>query len=54
MEPGPNISGFYERHPVSAIVAAWENAGMVDVGARPMSLGGGLVMWGTKGRGVTP
>jgi len=51
---GPNISGFYERHPVSAIVAAWENAGMVDVGARPMSLGGGLVMWGTKGRGVTP
>src|SRR4051794_22141642 len=51
---GPNISGFYERHPVSALVAAWENAGMVHVGARPMSLGGGLVMWGTKGPGVTP
>ena len=54
---GPNISGFYERSPVSALVAAWENAGMDDVGTRPMSLGGGLVMWGTKGagtRGTTP
>jgi demethylmenaquinone methyltransferase/2-methoxy-6-polyprenyl-1,4-benzoquinol methylase len=49
---GPNITGFYDRHPVSTIVAAWENAGMVDVGVRPMSLGGGLVMWGTKGLGT--
>jgi len=46
---GPNISGFYERHPVSTLVAAWEHAGMDDVGTRAMSLGGGLVMWGTKG-----
>jgi len=51
---GPNISGFYERHPVSTIVDAWENAGMVGVGTRPMSLGGGLVMWGTKVNGTTP
>jgi hypothetical protein len=27
----------------------WKSAGMLDVGARVMSLGGGLVMWGTKG-----
>jgi hypothetical protein len=26
----------------------WEAAGLVDVHARPMSLGGGLVMWGRK------
>jgi demethylmenaquinone methyltransferase/2-methoxy-6-polyprenyl-1,4-benzoquinol methylase len=45
---GPNINGFYERHPVSTLVSAWENAGMVGVGTRPMSLGGGLVMWGTR------
>jgi demethylmenaquinone methyltransferase/2-methoxy-6-polyprenyl-1,4-benzoquinol methylase len=45
---GPNISGFYSRHPVSTIVGAWEDAGMADISTRPMSLGGGLVMWGTK------
>jgi demethylmenaquinone methyltransferase/2-methoxy-6-polyprenyl-1,4-benzoquinol methylase len=48
---GPNISGFYERHPVSTIVRAWKDAGMVDVGTRSMSLGGGLVMWGTRSNG---
>jgi len=26
----------------------WEECGFVDVGARVMSLGGGLVMWGTR------
>ena len=48
---GPNISGFYRAHPVSAIVDAWHDAGMVDVGTRTMSLGGGLVMWGRKAGG---
>ncbi len=47
-------AGSTQRHPVSTIVDAWENVGMVDVGARAMSLGGGLVMWGTKSNGVTP
>jgi hypothetical protein len=32
-------------------VAALEDAGLVDVGVRTMSLGGGIVMWGTKGGG---
>jgi demethylmenaquinone methyltransferase / 2-methoxy-6-polyprenyl-1,4-benzoquinol methylase len=45
---GPNIEGFYRRWPLERIVAAWKTAGMVDVGWRAMSLGGGLVMWGTK------
>ncbi len=48
---GPNISGHYRRFPVPSIVAAWESAGMVDVATKPMSLGGGLVMWGRKGDG---
>ena len=45
---GPNIEGHYSRWPVARIVDAWSSAGMVDVGWRAMSLGGGLVMWGTK------
>jgi demethylmenaquinone methyltransferase/2-methoxy-6-polyprenyl-1,4-benzoquinol methylase len=46
---GPNIEGFYRRWPLARIVEAWKAAGMVDVDWRLMSLGGGLVMWGTKG-----
>jgi demethylmenaquinone methyltransferase / 2-methoxy-6-polyprenyl-1,4-benzoquinol methylase len=45
---GPNISAHYRRYPVSWTVRAWEKAGFSDVGARTMSLGGGLVMWGRR------
>jgi demethylmenaquinone methyltransferase/2-methoxy-6-polyprenyl-1,4-benzoquinol methylase len=45
---GPNISAHYRRYPVTWTVAAWEKAGLTDVGTRVMSLGGGLVMWGTR------
>jgi demethylmenaquinone methyltransferase/2-methoxy-6-polyprenyl-1,4-benzoquinol methylase len=45
---GPNISAHYRRYPVSWTVQAWTDAGLTDVVARPMSLGGGLVMWGRK------
>jgi demethylmenaquinone methyltransferase/2-methoxy-6-polyprenyl-1,4-benzoquinol methylase len=45
---GPNIEGHYRLWPVARILEAWKSAGMVDVGWRAMSLGGGLVMWGTK------
>ena len=45
---GPSISGHYRRYPLSWTVEAWQEAGLVDVGARVMSLGGGLVMWGRK------
>jgi demethylmenaquinone methyltransferase/2-methoxy-6-polyprenyl-1,4-benzoquinol methylase len=47
---GPNISTHYRRYPVSWTVGAWRDAGLVDVGVRTMSLGGGLVMWGKRGR----
>jgi demethylmenaquinone methyltransferase/2-methoxy-6-polyprenyl-1,4-benzoquinol methylase len=45
---GPNIEGHYASWPTARIVDAWMAAGMVHVGWRVMSLGGGLVMWGTK------
>jgi demethylmenaquinone methyltransferase / 2-methoxy-6-polyprenyl-1,4-benzoquinol methylase len=48
---GPNIEGFYSRWPLQRIVEAWKAAGMVDVGWCVMSLGGGLVMWGTRRSG---
>jgi demethylmenaquinone methyltransferase/2-methoxy-6-polyprenyl-1,4-benzoquinol methylase len=46
---GPSISGHYSRYPLEFHVRAWEDAGMKDVHAQLMSLGGGLVMWGRKG-----
>jgi demethylmenaquinone methyltransferase / 2-methoxy-6-polyprenyl-1,4-benzoquinol methylase len=45
---GPSISGHYRRYPVSWTVQAWQRAGFKDVGVKVMSLGGGLVMWGTR------
>ncbi len=48
---GPNISAHYRRYPLAWTVQAWRDAGMTDVGVREMSLGGGLVMWGTKAGG---
>ena len=45
---GPNIEGHYGTWPLTRIVRTWQAAGMTDVGYRVMSLGGGLVMWGTK------
>src|SRR5689334_7403121 len=46
---GPSISAHYRRYPGDWTVAAWEKAGLTDVGTRIMSLGGGLVMWGKRG-----
>ena len=48
---GPSISGHYRRYPIDWTVRAWEQAGMRDVGYAVMSLGGGLVMWGTRASG---
>jgi demethylmenaquinone methyltransferase/2-methoxy-6-polyprenyl-1,4-benzoquinol methylase len=48
---GPNITGHYRRYPVDWTVEAWREAGFENVGYRVMSLGGGLVMWGTRAGG---
>jgi demethylmenaquinone methyltransferase/2-methoxy-6-polyprenyl-1,4-benzoquinol methylase len=45
---GPSISQHYRRYPVSWTVQAWQRAGFAEVGVKVMSLGGGLVMWGTR------
>jgi demethylmenaquinone methyltransferase / 2-methoxy-6-polyprenyl-1,4-benzoquinol methylase len=47
---GPNISQHYGTYPLSWTEEAWRKAGFEDVGVRVMSLGGGLVMWGTRKR----
>jgi len=48
---GPSIRGHYSSYPVGWTVEAWHEAGIIDVGWSAMSLGGGLVMWGTRAGG---
>jgi demethylmenaquinone methyltransferase/2-methoxy-6-polyprenyl-1,4-benzoquinol methylase len=48
---GPSIRGFYQRHPLEAIVGYWRAAGLRDVQVRRMSLGGGVVMSAIKDGG---
>jgi demethylmenaquinone methyltransferase/2-methoxy-6-polyprenyl-1,4-benzoquinol methylase len=45
---GPNIEGHYRRYPLRWTIKAWEDSGVRNVSAQTLSLGGGLVMWGTK------
>lgn len=48
---GRSVSDFYARHPLDEQLAAWRAAGVSDVAHRVMSLGGGVVIWGTRARG---
>lgn len=45
---GPSIREFYERWPLERQLELWRQAGIGDVQARRMSLGGGVVIWGIK------
>ncbi|HSL68437.1 MAG TPA: class I SAM-dependent methyltransferase [Actinomycetota bacterium] len=45
---GPSISRFYGRYPLEDQLEMWRTAGIRDVGARVMSLGGGVVLWGSR------
>jgi len=49
-----SIPTFYERNPIERVVELWEEAGIVDVHVRPMSLGGGVVIWGSRGPSGEP
>ncbi|MEK7806267.1 MAG: class I SAM-dependent methyltransferase, partial [Chloroflexota bacterium] len=49
---GPSISEFYRAHPIDQIQRMWVKAGISDVRTKRLSLGGGVVMWGTKVRGA--
>ena len=45
---GPSIRSFYDRWPLDAVLELWRDAGLLDVRARRLSLGGGVVVWGTR------
>ena len=45
---GPSIRGFWERWPEPGLLDAWDQAGMDEVRARRISLGGGIVVWGRR------
>jgi demethylmenaquinone methyltransferase/2-methoxy-6-polyprenyl-1,4-benzoquinol methylase len=46
---GPSITDFYRRLPLDRQLELWRQAGIEDAQARVMSLGGGVVIWGTRG-----
>jgi demethylmenaquinone methyltransferase / 2-methoxy-6-polyprenyl-1,4-benzoquinol methylase len=43
-----SIRGFYERLPLERQLTLWREAGIDDVRARRLSLGGGIVIWGRR------
>jgi demethylmenaquinone methyltransferase/2-methoxy-6-polyprenyl-1,4-benzoquinol methylase len=45
---GPSISRFWRSHPLAEQSSWWRGAGLTGVRYRTMSLGVGIVMWGTK------
>jgi demethylmenaquinone methyltransferase/2-methoxy-6-polyprenyl-1,4-benzoquinol methylase len=46
-----NIPEFYARHPLEQLVGLWSAAGIGPVHVERMSLGAGVVIWGSKGDG---
>jgi demethylmenaquinone methyltransferase / 2-methoxy-6-polyprenyl-1,4-benzoquinol methylase len=45
---GPSIRGFWETWPEPRLLDAWGEAGVVELRARRLSLGGGIVVWGRR------
>ena len=45
---GPSIRGFYRRWPEERLLQLWCESGFPDTQAKRLSLGGALVIWGTK------
>ena len=45
---GPSISRHWATYPLEWTLDAWREAGIVAVSHRSMSLGGGVVIWGTR------
>jgi demethylmenaquinone methyltransferase/2-methoxy-6-polyprenyl-1,4-benzoquinol methylase len=46
---GPSIERLYRELPLDRQLELWRAAGIEDVSYRTMSLGGGIVIWGTRG-----
>jgi demethylmenaquinone methyltransferase/2-methoxy-6-polyprenyl-1,4-benzoquinol methylase len=47
---GPSVASFNRRWPPERLADEWRAAGMTDVHAKKMSLGGGVITWGRKAR----
>ena len=47
---GASIRDFYASHPLPQLLDLWRDAGIEDVRYRRLSLGGGIVVWGRRGR----
>jgi demethylmenaquinone methyltransferase/2-methoxy-6-polyprenyl-1,4-benzoquinol methylase len=45
---GPSIRDFWRDWPEPRLLEAWREAGLIGVHARRLSLGGGIVVWGTR------
>ena len=45
---GPSIREFWRRVPPERLLELWREAGIEDVRARRLSLGGGVVVWGRR------
>ena len=45
---GPSIRDFYARFPLPRVLELWRDAGIDDVRAQGLSLGGGVVIWGRR------
>jgi demethylmenaquinone methyltransferase / 2-methoxy-6-polyprenyl-1,4-benzoquinol methylase len=45
---GGSVRDFYARWPEPALLELWRRAGIEDVRARRLGLGGGIVVWGRK------
>jgi demethylmenaquinone methyltransferase / 2-methoxy-6-polyprenyl-1,4-benzoquinol methylase len=45
---GPSIRDFYVRWPEPKLLELWRRAGVADVRAQRLSLGGGIVTWGHR------
>jgi demethylmenaquinone methyltransferase/2-methoxy-6-polyprenyl-1,4-benzoquinol methylase len=46
---GPSIREFWRSWPLERLLASWREAGIEDVRARTLGLGGGVVVWGRRG-----
>ena len=45
---GPSIRNFWKEWPEQKLLKAWHDAGIDDVRGQRLSVGGGVVVWGTK------
>jgi demethylmenaquinone methyltransferase/2-methoxy-6-polyprenyl-1,4-benzoquinol methylase len=45
---GDSIREYWDRYPLARQLELWSAAGIGDVRARRLSLGGGVVMWGRR------